>query len=226
MGAIAAVVPIKMLASAKTRLSAAFGAEERASLALWMLERVVGAVQAAGVVEQVAVVSPDARALAQAIRHGAVALRQEHGTLNQGLALGREWARSVGADALMVLLGDLPLLHAEEVRGVVALARDTWTPERGGVVIAPDRAEIGTNVLLLRPPGGLPFAFGRESYALHSGLARERGLSVGIFHAPGTAFDLDMPADVEALRAKGIALPEALARPRAPVGGSGDGRDR
>src|SRR5579859_7663951 len=92
MSAIAAVVPIKALWAAKSRLGEALGADERATLTLWMLERVVRAVQHSDVVGRIAVVSPDTVALDHAASLGAVTLHQEGGKLNQGLELGRVWA--------------------------------------------------------------------------------------------------------------------------------------
>lgn len=234
MTKIAAVVPVKALAEAKMRLGATLEPGARAALALWLLERVVGAIQASGVVARVAVVSPDAVALARAVALGAVALRQEPGKrpngLNQGLALGRAWARAAGAEALLVALGDLPLLAAAQVRALVALAdADATTP--GRVVLAPDRGEAGTNLMLLRPPDCLPFQFGRASFSRHAALARERSLAVAVYRSPGTGFDLDWPADLDELRAAGIAPPAVLARPGAAAGrhsdcgNDGGGRD-
>lgn len=226
MATIAAVVPVKALTQAKTRLEGVLAPEARAALALWLLERVVGAIQTSGVVARVAVVSPDDQALARAAALGAVALRQEPGKLshglNRGLALGREWARAQGAVALLVALGDLPLLDAAEVRALVALADPSAA---GQVVLAPDRGEAGTNLMLLRPPDGLPFLFGRASFTRHAALARERGLTFAVYHSPGTGFDLDWPADLDELRAAGIAPAELLALPGAAAGrrGVGDG---
>ncbi len=74
----------------------------------------------------------------------------------------------------------------------------------GLVVLAPDRAGAGTNALLLRPPGSMPFAFGAGSYAGHLALAREHGVAVATYRAAGTAFDVDGPADLAELRAGGL----------------------
>ena len=223
MSGIAAVVPVKALLETKTRLSGVLEPEARAEVALWMLERVVGAVRDSRAVEHIAVVSPDARALKHAVGLGTVALRQEHGKLNQGLALGREWACAMGAEALLILLGDLPRLIGADVRDVVELAaRATDCP--GKVVISPDRHDAGTNVLLLRPPDCLSFLFGRNSFARHGALARERGLDLSVYRSPGTAFDLDWPADLEELRAVDAALPRALADAGAPAERRGHAR--
>jgi 2-phospho-L-lactate guanylyltransferase len=234
---VAAVVPVKALEAAKSRLSAVLGEAERAALALWLLERVVAALRASGGVADLAVVSPDEAALDHARDAGVVALRQAAGDLNAAIEQGRRWAIGRGAEALFVALGDLPLLTGTDVRDMIALAQ---APEsnRGGdgdgtyrrgregrgrgrrfslvpsmvnksgaasrVVLAPDRAGTGTNALLLRPPEGMPFAFGAGSYARHRALARKHRVAVATFRAAGMAFDVDGPADLEELRTGGL----------------------
>jgi len=64
-----------------------------------------------------------------------------------------------------------------------------------------------TNALLLRPPDALPFAFGVGSLARHRA-AEARGLSPRWCDAPGTALDLDTPADLAALDAVLAGAPE------------------
>ncbi|HZC78603.1 MAG TPA: 2-phospho-L-lactate guanylyltransferase, partial [Ktedonobacterales bacterium] len=150
-----------------------------------------------GAVEAVAVISPDPALLAWARARGAAALRQHAGELNDGLELGRRWALARGADAVLVLLGDLALLQGGEVAALVASAR-------GGAaraaVIAPDRAGQGTNALLVRPAALMPFAFGERSFGRHLALARDAGVEPAIYRSPGTQFDVDTAGDLAELR--------------------------
>jgi 2-phospho-L-lactate/phosphoenolpyruvate guanylyltransferase len=190
-----ALIPLNQLAAAKSRLSPALPASERRALVLWMAGRVLAAVRDSERVVAIGVVSPDPEVLEWAERRGALPVRQLEGDLNAGLELGRSWAQARGADALLVLLGDLPCLATCEVRDFVALAE---TAAHGGplVALAPDRHERGTNGLLLRPVDALPFAFGEGSLARHEALARERGIATVRFHARGLRYDVDTPADL------------------------------
>lgn len=190
-----ALIPLNQLATAKSRLSPTLPAAERRALVLWMAGRVLAAVRDSDRVAAIGVVSPDPEVLDWAARRGAVPVCQLQGDLNAGLELGRSWAQSRGAEALLVLLGDLPCLSAFEVRDFVALAETA--PHRGPLVaLAPDRHERGTNGLLLRPVDGLPFAFGEGSLARHEALARERGIVPVRFNASGLRYDVDTPADL------------------------------
>jgi 2-phospho-L-lactate/phosphoenolpyruvate guanylyltransferase len=206
-----ALVPINTLTAAKSRLSVSVGAEERQALVLWMASRVLAAVRRSGAVTSVAVVSPDPMVLRWSEGQGAVAVHQVSGDLNDGLEVGRRWAIAHGAEALLVLLADLPCLTPRDVRALVDAAASTpaSTPTstvasvpagvQSAVVLAPDRARRGTNGLLIRPATLLPFAFGQDSLERHTGLARERGLEPLLRRTLGTCFDVDTPSDLEEL---------------------------
>ncbi len=179
---VVAVVPVKSLATAKTRLSGTLVAAERGRLMLWMAERVVRTLRTlrtSGRIAHIAVVTPDPYVLSWAQEQGAIPLWQPHEGLNRGLELARAWSVERRADALLV------------------------TGE-GAVVLAPDRDERGTNLLLMRPPALLPFSFGAESFARHMAISRSIAGEPLVFHAPGMAFDVDTPDDLAELEARGL----------------------
>jgi 2-phospho-L-lactate guanylyltransferase len=188
-----AIVPVKALAEAKTRLAAVLTPPERAALTLRALRNVLAALDQPGIAERL-VVSPDETVLREAQALGARGLQQVGGGLNEGLAQARARAIADGADAILVVLGDLPLLAQDDVAELLDLA------DRPGVaVFAPDRHGAGTNALLLYPAAALPFAFGAGSLARHRAAATARGLLICQYDAAGTALDLDTPDDLAAL---------------------------
>jgi 2-phospho-L-lactate/phosphoenolpyruvate guanylyltransferase len=194
-----AVVPVKYLWGTKSRLEPILDPGARAGLTLYMMGRVVAALHGAGV-ENVCVVSPDRVVLDEAEKRGAAPLLQESRGLNPALEEGRRWAMERGASALLILPADLPLLDAEDVRAVL-----DGIGEGPSAVISPDGAHVGTNALLLRPPGALPFAFGPKSYDAYLQAARERGLDVRVCERLHLAFDLDTADDLA--RFKGTEVP-------------------
>jgi len=203
---IYAVVPVKSLETAKSRLAPALSPGQRAGLVEQLLARVLHAVAGSDAIAGMAVVSPDPRALAIAAAAGAVPLAQAGGGLNEALEQARAWALAGGADTLLVLLGDLPLLQSADIAAMAEIARD---PVRGGpvVVVAPDRHRRGTNALLLSPPGTLPFHFGYDSYARHTQDALAGGAELMIYQSLGTGFDLDTPGDLADLPPPGPPIP-------------------
>lgn len=201
---LAALVPLNSRSQAKTRLESALDARGRAELARWLARRVLDALHDARIAH-IAVISPDDEVLRWAWQSGAQALRQPGSGLNAALDLGRAWALRREADALLVALGDLPLLTADDVKAVISSAEAaTDTPS---VTIAPDRAGQGTNLMLLRPATAIPFAFGVESLARHSALARDAGIESRTVRLTGAAFDVDTPADLEELAERGLWSP-------------------
>jgi 2-phospho-L-lactate guanylyltransferase len=207
------VIPLNALDRTKTRLAQVLTPAARRALTLWLAQRTLKALQASEVVERIAVISPDEEALAWAEAHGAEPLVQPGRGLNAGLALARVWAQRQEANALLIALGDLPLLTGDEVRRFVAMGR--LHPRL--VALAPDRANEGTNLLLARPPEVAPLAYGRGSFKRHRALARRANLSTLIFSAPGAAFDVDHPDDLQEIIAAGLWQPDQASEPVAAV---------
>jgi 2-phospho-L-lactate/phosphoenolpyruvate guanylyltransferase len=193
-GAISAVVPVKDLRGTKSRLAPVLNPGARAGLTLYMMGRVVAAIQEAGV-EDICVVSPDRIVLAEAERRGAIPLIQESRGLNPALEEGRRRALDLGASTLLVLPADLPLLDAEDVRAVLEEAG-----EGPSVVISPDGVRSGTNALLIQPPDALHFAFGPVSFEAHLEAARSRDLDVRVCERCHLSFDLDTAEGLARLR--------------------------
>jgi 2-phospho-L-lactate guanylyltransferase len=184
-------VPVKSLERAKGRLSELLSPLERAALTLAMLEDVLDACLAQPG-WHTWVVSPDEAVLEVSARRRARPVVEEEPGLLAAVRQVEEEAD--GADALAVVLGDLPLLTAE------ALGRALQT--LGPVVAVPSESDGGTNVLLRRPPGVIQARFGRASFRKHRDAAELRGIPFAEVRAPELAYDLDRPEDVPVLLAR------------------------
>lgn len=207
---LAVIVPLNSRTQAKTRLAGVLDDADRAALSRWLAQRVLDALRNAHI-GPIGVVSPDDEVLRWAWQHGAQPVRQEGSGLNDALDIGRAWAMRRHADALMVVLGDLPLLTAEDVLALAS--QEAGTPGTPSVTMAPDRAGKGTNIMLLRPPDALAFAFGEDSLVRHTALARAAGIEPHILRVPGAAFDVDTPDDLRELAERGVWRPsETYAR--------------
>ena len=201
----AVVVPVRGLEGAKSRLGAVLDAEERRELVELLLRRTVVAALGATGVSLVAVVSPDADALAVGVEAGAEPIAQRSSGLNPGIIEARA-VLDGRADRLLVLPADLPGITAEDVSTLLAAADAAATGGAAVVALAPDRHGRGTNALLLDPPGVIEPNFGGDSRAAHAGLAAAAGAAY--VEADGLlGLDLDTPDDlllVEALRPEAI----------------------
>lgn len=202
------IMPLNWLDRAKSRLAGALAPAERRELALALAEITLRALLTSGALASVAVISPDPAALAWAAARGAIPLPQRAGVarrvrLNAGLRRARAWAVEQRASGVLIALGDLPLLSADDIRRFVAMTR---LYERV-VALAPDRAGDGTNLLLARPATLAPIAYGPGSFARHRRQAQRAGAPVVEFRAPGAAFDVDAPGDLDELLARGLWAP-------------------
>jgi 2-phospho-L-lactate/phosphoenolpyruvate guanylyltransferase len=191
---IHAVIPVKALGAAKSRLSGVLSAAERRQLALIMLGDVLAVVSAAPAVGGVTVVSRDPSALALAAQFGADVLLDATAGLNEALEQAAGRVAALGARALLVVPSDLPLLTAHDVTQLAEALG-----QAPAAVLAPSR-DGGTNALLVAPPGALRFAFGPGSLARHMAEARRRGLAVRLVRTPGLELDVDQPEDLLYLR--------------------------
>jgi 2-phospho-L-lactate/phosphoenolpyruvate guanylyltransferase len=196
LGQIVALVPVRSLSGAKTRLGEPLDAEERTELVRAMLRRTVREARAVTGLDTVMVVSLDGELLEEARAMGALSFLQQRDGLNKGLEEAR---LSVGsrATALMVVPVDLPGVSAAALDALVRAAVEARreAPDRPAVVVVPDRHGTGTNALLLVPPDAIPFRFGEGSRAAHAAAARAVGASYVELDGP-LDFDLDTPADL------------------------------
>jgi 2-phospho-L-lactate guanylyltransferase len=102
-----------------------------------------------------------------------------------------------GARSALVLMSDLPLVEAIDVRHVVERM------QLADVVVVPDFQEEGTNALGVTPPDGLLTCFGMaESFRRHCRRAEESGLRVEIVRSRGLMFDVDGPEEWARLQAR------------------------
>jgi 2-phospho-L-lactate guanylyltransferase len=206
-----AILPVKRLDWAKSRLNGALRPEQRRALAAGLMQNALLALLQSNALERVIVVSADPEALALAQEHGAQVLAEPSGGgLNQALTDARRAAVRQGATSLLVLASDLPLVRPSDVRTFV---REMKGP---GVVLAADRRRQGTNALLLSPADAIEFAFGADSFERHLLLAREAGLNAHVPELPRLAFDIDLPEDLNDLVTRGWRLPEALEQATTP----------
>jgi len=189
-----AVIPVKSLSSAKSRLAPALSAAGRAALARRLLLGTLDAAQSCPALTGVVVVSADPEVRSLAAARGLSAYPDPPAStsdpLNAAVALGCRRVADLGALAALVLPIDLPHVSPGVIAQFVRRAGDA------AVGVAPDEAGTGTNALLLRPPLAINPAFGPDSFARHGALARERGTLPTAVALPALSFDLDTPHDL------------------------------
>lgn len=194
------IVPVKPFALGKSRLAPVLAQEERMDLARTLLMQTLKAVAAVEHLGGIIAISRDESVLALARQCGASTLTEtafvppNHADPEAGLNHALQQARAVavarGADAVLVLPADLPLLTVPDIDALIQLGLGC---ER--CVVLAGSGDGGTNALLVRPPHAIDFAYGPQSLDRHRARAEAAGLTVHLVDSPALALDLDSPAD-------------------------------
>jgi len=215
-----AIVPVKPLRRGKSRLSGVLTEDERTALNFYLLEHTLETLKATPEIEHTLVVSRDPAALTLARNHQARTV-QEDGSPQLNLALTRATlvVQTFNPFGLLIVPADLPLITPQDIRGMLEFVQKKTDPpappNQPVVVIAPDRQRLGTNGLLVCPPGIIQYDFGPGSFERHCARARKIGARLEIYENPAFALDVDLPEDLdliseelEGLDLKNFVLPD------------------
>ena len=190
-----ALVPIRGLETAKTRLGEDLDPEERVELVTNLLRRTLVATRDARWVTGTVVVTmdPDAAGIAHELR--AIGLVERAPGLKAAIEAARSVAVARGATAVLVLPADLPAVSAAAIDALIGAAAEAAEGNGRLVAVVPDRHGLGTNALLISPPGAIDPAFGEASRAAHAARADSAGVRRLELDGP-LALDLDTAADL------------------------------
>lgn len=193
---IDALVPLKRLDHAKTRLASVLDPATRVRVMRALLDHTLEQVRAAPSIRSVTLVSSDPEAAAIAVNHGVACFDDRGAPWNDALA--DAIAATVTADAVAIVSADVPLLTTADVESFVAALS-----ERGAVIAR--ATDAGTNAVAMWPSGAMATCFGvTGSAARHAELAVAAGLLPAIVDIDGLAHDLDTAADLEDVLRRGM----------------------
>ena len=189
-GRAVALVPVKRLELAKSRLAPLLSSAARRHLQEAMLAHVLGELASAPGLDGAAVVTSDIDAASIADRFAARLVPDTSDELNAALSAAISCLVADGAAVVVIVPADLPELTAADVGRAVAEVRRT-----GATLVVPDAEARGTNGLVF-PARSLPnLSFGPGSFHRHLAEPGARP-----FPLPSFARDLDRPDDLAALR--------------------------
>jgi 2-phospho-L-lactate guanylyltransferase len=189
-----ALLPLKDLVQAKTRLGGLLSPSERRALAQAMAEDVLAVLAGHAEIARITLVSDDPGAELLAGKYGADCWSERAlacSGLNNLIQCASERLLASGNEPLLVLHCDLPLLSSADVTAVLASQRAL-----GGLIIGCDRQGSGTNLLAFAAHAMPRFSFGPGSCAAHIASAETAGFPAMVLQRPGIAADVDEPADL------------------------------
>lgn len=180
------VIPYRGVKVGKTRLRRELPNAEVDALSARMLANVVRAVRNALPEAPTVLITRD-RAGVSVSR--AVSVLKQPLDLNEAIAFARGALAARGADRIMVINSDLPLLQPADIVALLAPAAD--------VVIAPDRAGRGTNAMVFPSAAVDLCCFGADSAQRHAERAAARKLSAARVHNAALSHDVDTVEDID-----------------------------
>lgn len=190
-----ALVPLKTLENSKTRLNN-ISLAARKLLTKAMLTDVVQSTLEAKNISETFVMSPDQEIIKLAENLGAkTILETKERGLNVAVSEGTNELEKRGAESILVILGDVPLITPYLLDLLIKKAIS-----RPWVVIAPSK-DNGTNILLRTPPNIIPHVFyGKNSSNIHVRIARYYRISYTVFRSPRLMIDIDTSQDLALIK--------------------------
>jgi len=173
-----ALIPLKRLTLAKSRLAGVLSPAERRQLALAMASHVIEVVSRQ--VDEAILLATEPVA---AFSHIPLMLDAADG-LNDSLQRAAQELNARPGDGLLVVFADLPLLEPADVTALIAASA-------GGLAIAPDRLGVGVNAVGYRQPLDLQFCFGPDSRRRFEAEARRLGRAPMLVERSGLGLDID-----------------------------------
>lgn len=181
-----ALVPIKQGGNGKSRLAKMLSQEDRDGLSLRMARHVLSELGRCKGISTLTILSterPDWWS-ASWVADGGQGLNAE---ING-------WRQTHGADAILIIHADLPLLQAEDVRHLLDVA------EAEGIALATDRAGEGSNALAIADRRPFEFRFGPGSRMLHAA----QSSAMTVVQRNSLSADIDTPDDLIFAREHGF----------------------
>jgi 2-phospho-L-lactate guanylyltransferase len=169
--------------------------ESRSRLSAAMLIDVILALRQVRRIHRITVVSADFSAQRIARLMGVHFLWEgRRRGLNKGVRLAISDALQKKASAALIIPSDLPLITPRDINRFMTLS------DSHPISLTPSKDGGGTNAMLLRPPGLIQPAFGKDSFRRHVAIARKNGFQPRVVKLRGIALDVDDPSDLRLLR--------------------------
>lgn len=184
---VVAVVPLKNLKLAKSRLSNILAEGERQELVLAMFDDVLVSLRESLFIDKIFLVADkyfnpiaDVQMITEIKNRG----------YDEAIIEALKDSRVNQAQAMLILPADLPLVSRDELD---TLIRDQ---ENGSIRIAGARDQDGTNALVMKPPSLLATSFGVGSFERHKKFAKALSVKIEEINLPGLSFDVDTEKDL------------------------------
>jgi len=157
---IAAIIPVKVFAKAKTRLN--LSDYQRLELCKLMFEEVINTVCKSEFFDPIIVVSKEPMIIDICKQSSLVLLSDNETGVNDAVSIADNYLEKIGIDASVVLPQDIPLMQTRDIAQLLELITTSKS-----VLVVPSRKFDGTNALVRNPANIMKTHYDEDSYKIH-----------------------------------------------------------
>ncbi len=195
------IVPMKQLSDAKSRLKRSMADRLRVNVAKKLLNqtlfRVGRAIENCKETHKLSVLTEcdEVRSFVEK-KDISVITSSIKNKLSKSLFFGVQWAKSNGFSSVCIIPADLGDPSTQELKKFIF-----FPLESNNMVICPSK-DLGTNALLISPPDGITFFYGKDSFRKHLEIANRNKIKTTVLKLKSLTFDIDAMEDLQELLVK------------------------
>ena len=187
-----AVLPLKSVRTANSRLTPVLSAVEREELSLLMVKDVVSVLESSANLGGLLVITNCPIMTSHCAKLEVTVLEEGcRPQLNSAIKKAVQFLYQLGVKKFFTVPGDVPLLSLSELDRLIQCVQMST-----GIALVPSHDGQGTNSIASSIPIQISPQFGFDSFSIHRQSAKDQNVSVDVFSLPGLGFDIDEPQDL------------------------------
>jgi len=190
---IAAIIPVKTFADAKTRLD--LSPHQIEDLCKIMLDEILHTISISPQIEKSILVTKEEKAIEIGKKFNTVTIIDEkEESVNTAVVLADKYLLENNFDASIVFPQDIPYIKTQDIDFILKY----MAPPNFAIVV-PSRRFDGTNALVRMPVDLMETHYDEDSYKIHMNTAKEHTLNVAMVFVKRIMWDVDNTEDLEFL---------------------------
>ncbi|HSF00689.1 MAG TPA: 2-phospho-L-lactate guanylyltransferase [Nitrososphaeraceae archaeon] len=189
---IAAIIPMKNLHFAKSRLSTILTLQQRKNLAFFLLNTTIKTLKESRLITEIIVVSSDKTIEKFSFENSLEFIKDSDDGINNAVILADRYCINNDIDANIVIPHDLPFISANEIDQICNISEKY--PKC--IIICPSKRFDGTNILFRKPPNVIRTFYDDNSYINHLKEAQKLHIPIESLDLDNLMFDIDTKEDL------------------------------
>ncbi|MEO2265510.1 MAG: 2-phospho-L-lactate guanylyltransferase [Nitrosopumilus sp.] len=190
---IAAIIPVKTFANAKTRLD--LSQDQKEDLCKIMLEEILHIISISPQIEKTIIVTKEEKAIEIGKKFNAIIIIDEkEESVNSAVALADKYLLENDYHASIVFPQDIPYIKTQDIDFML-----NYMTHPNFAIIVPSRRFDGTNALVRMPVDLMKTHYDEDSYKIHMSTAKEHTLNVAMVFVKRIMWDVDNDEDLKFL---------------------------